>query len=196
MKQLRGRPRAFDEEEAVRLAMHYFWEHGYDNASLDKLLPTMGIKKSSFYHTFKSKEELFSRTLDLYREEVLTQMQQLKMELGPKQALLKVLHLTIEELKSTGEVKGCLVVNSGQECYKKYPDLSQQVAVEYRYFSALFTQFIDEGKANGEIHASLASNILASRFLNAMNGLLVTIQAGVDEEMITDIVQSIAEIID
>ena len=35
-----GRPRAFDEKEALT-TIHYFWEHGYDNISL---LTTNGTK--------------------------------------------------------------------------------------------------------------------------------------------------------
>lgn len=31
--QTRGRPKTFDETEALTAAMHYFWEHGYDNTS-------------------------------------------------------------------------------------------------------------------------------------------------------------------
>ena len=61
-----GRPKAFDEKEALTTTMHYFWEHGYDNTSLDNLLLAMGIKMSSFYETFKSKEVVFSRCLALY----------------------------------------------------------------------------------------------------------------------------------
>ena len=81
MLKTRGRPKAFNEDEALQLAMNYFWEHGYDNTSLDNLLTAMGIKKSSFYHTFKSKEELFSRCLELYHRDIANQLITLKIKL-------------------------------------------------------------------------------------------------------------------
>ena len=196
MKQSRGRPKAFDENEALALAMNYFWEHGYGGASLDNLLLTMGIKKSSFYHTFKSKEELFSRSLDLYRKEMLLQLQVFKKDIGAKQTLLKLAYLTIDELRNTGKVRGCLVVNSGQECYNKCHDLSKQISAEYNYFFKLFISFIDEAKSLGDIQSKLKSKKIAGRYLNALNGLLVTIQAGADSEIIEDIVSSLEEILD
>jgi TetR/AcrR family transcriptional repressor of nem operon len=195
MKQTRGRPKAFDEDEALSLAMNYFWEHGYDNTSLEHLLPAMGIKKSSFYHTFKSKEELFSRVLDLYRKEMLTQLTALKNDIGAKKALLMLATLTIDELKTTGKVRGCLMVNSGQECYQKYDDLSKQIVREHTYFYGLFTDFVEEAKSKGDIKSTLDSKKIAGRYLNAINGLVATIQSGADEEMITDIVESLADIL-
>lgn len=196
MKQSRGRPKAFDEQEALERAMNYFWKHGYDNTSLDKLLPEMGIKKSSFYHTFKSKENLFSRALHLYREETLSQLEGLKQQLGAKETLLTLTTFTIDELKSTGSIKGCLLVNSGQECYNKYPDLSKQIATEYNYFLKLFESFIAEAQNKKQIKNKLDARLLAGRYLNVLNGLLVTIQAGVHEETIEDLVISLKEMLE
>ena len=195
MKQTRGRPKAFDEDEALALAMNYFWEHGYDNTSLDNLLPVMGIKKSSFYHTFKSKEELFSRALNLYRKTILEQLEGLKSQVGAKNALIMLSTFTIDELKNTGKVKGCLMVNSGQECYNKYPELSRQVAQEFLYFLGVFTSFVQEAQELGDIKKDIDAKILAGRYLNALNGLLVTIQAGAPPELIDDVAENMKEIL-
>jgi len=37
---------------------------------------------------------------------------------------------TIKELEETGNVKGCLLINSGKECYNRYTDLSHQIKIE------------------------------------------------------------------
>jgi TetR/AcrR family transcriptional repressor of nem operon len=139
MKQTRGRPKAFDENEVLLLAMNYFWEHGYSNASLDNLLIAMGIKKSSFYHTFRSKEELFSRTLELYRKETSKQLRQLKERIGPKETMIILTTITITELRERGNVKGCLLINSARECYNKYQNLSHQIKIEFNLIHELFT---------------------------------------------------------
>ncbi len=196
MKQTRGRPKAFDEDETLALAMNYFWEHGYDNASLDKLLPAMGIKKSSFYHTFKSKEELFSKSLHLYREQTQQEFITLRDEVGAKNALIMIVQLTMQELQDTGKVKGCLLVSSGQECYNKYPALSQQVSEEFLYFLTLFSETIKIAQDKGEITNPLDSKRLAGRYLSALNGLLVTIQAGAPQEVLDDLVESLKEILE
>jgi TetR/AcrR family transcriptional repressor of nem operon len=192
----RGRPKAFDETEALTAAMHYFWEHGYDNTSLDNLLVAMGIKKSSFYATFKSKEEVFSRSIDLYRAQSLDFLETLKKEVGPKQTLLTLTQHTIHELEEFGKVKGCLLINSGQECYNKYPQLSQQVTKEFNTFNQRFKELVTEAQTLGEIKNTKKASVIAGRYMNTLNGLVVTIQAGATQELIDDLVESLKEILE
>jgi len=192
----RGRPKAFDETEALTAAMHYFWEHGYDNTSVDNLLLAMGIKKSSFYATFKSKEEVFSRCLALYREDMYKQLKALKDKVGPKQAMLMLTDMTIKELKDTGNVKGCLLINSGKECFNRYMDLSHQIKLEFNFVQDLFVEFVQEAKDLGEIHSNKEAHIISGRYMNSLNGLVVTIQVGATQELIDDLVESLKEILE
>ena len=62
-----GRPRGFDRDAALDSAMHLFWEHGYEGASLLALRQAMGdISSASFYAAFGSKEALYRETLTRY----------------------------------------------------------------------------------------------------------------------------------
>lgn len=62
-----GRPRGFDRDAALDSAMHLFWEHGYEGASLSVLREAMGdISSASFYAAFGSKEALYRETLARY----------------------------------------------------------------------------------------------------------------------------------
>ena len=196
MKQSRGRPKAFDEDEALKLAMNYFWEHGYDNTSLDNLLPAMGIKKSSFYHTYKSKEALFSRCLALYRKESHNNLIALKEQVGPKETLIMLTSMTIKELKETGNVKGCLLINSGKECYNRYADLSHQIKIEFNSMQDLFATFVKEAQAIGEITSKKDAYVISGRYMNTLNGLVVTVQAGATQVLIDDIVENLKEILE
>ena len=191
-----GRPKTFNKDEILKIAMHYFWEHGYTGSTLDDLLLAMGIKKSSFYRTFTSKEELFSASLALYREEMLHQLLSLKEELGAKKTMLMLTTTTIDELRKTGKVKGCLLVNSGQECYNKYGDLSNQITLEFNFLQDLFVDFIKEAQESGEILTKKEAKIIAGRYMNALNGLIVSIQAGASMELIDDVVNSLKEMLE
>nr|WP_233493824.1 TetR/AcrR family transcriptional regulator [Desertihabitans brevis] len=62
----RGRPRAFDADEALEQALVVFWEHGYEGASLALLTEAMGISRKSMYAAFGNKEELFLKVLQRY----------------------------------------------------------------------------------------------------------------------------------
>ena len=194
--QTKGRPKSFDEKEVLTIAMHYFWKNGYENTSLDNLLKTMNIKKSSFYSTFKSKEEIFSRCLALYKEQNIQFLSELKEKIGAKQAMLTLLEMTIKELNETGEVRGCLLVNSGKECYKRHDDLSHQINLEFNSIQTLFAQFAQEAKDKGEITSTKSAQVISGRYMNGLNGLIVTIQAGASQALIDDIVLSLKEILE
>lgn len=196
MSATQGRPKSFDENEALALAMHYFWEHGYENTSLDNLLPVMGIKKSSFYHTFKSKEELFSRTLELYGEIILEHFEALRLKVGPKAAILSLSDTLLQELKESGKIKGCLLMNSSKECYNRYSALSQQIKAEFAFFLEIHEKFIKEAQEQGEISKQKDAKKLAGRYLSTFNGLIITIQAGASQELIDDITLSLRELLE
>ena len=103
--------------------------------------------------------------------------------------------LTIKELRDTGNVKGCLLINSGQECYNKYKNLSHQIKMEFNFMQEIFATFTQEAQALGEIKSTKEPTIIAGRYMNSLNGLIVTIQAGASDTLIDDIVESLKEIL-
>ena len=62
----RGRPRAFDRDEALDRAVETFWAHGYSATSLDDLTGSMGINRPSLYGSFGNKHDLFLQSIDRY----------------------------------------------------------------------------------------------------------------------------------
>ena len=63
-----GRPRTFDEDEALLAAMHTFWTKGYDGTSMKDLTSAMGISGPSLYSAFGDKRELYLKTIDRYAD--------------------------------------------------------------------------------------------------------------------------------
>jgi len=65
---LRGRPRSFDPDAAVDVAMRLFHARGYDAVSVAEIGEALGIKPPSFYSAFGSKAGLFERVVERYGE--------------------------------------------------------------------------------------------------------------------------------
>ena len=61
-----GRPREFDEEQALEKAMLLFWKKGYRNTSLTNLTDAMGMNRPSMYSVFGDKSSLFQAALQRY----------------------------------------------------------------------------------------------------------------------------------
>ena len=63
-----GRPREFDTERALDIALDLFWEKGYEGTYLSDLTEAIGVNRPSLYAAFGNKEELFRKVLDRYME--------------------------------------------------------------------------------------------------------------------------------
>src|SRR6204780_594518 len=64
----RGRPRSFDEAEALEKATQVYWSKGYDGVTIDDLVAGMGVGRPSLYAIFGDKRTLFLRVLKDYAE--------------------------------------------------------------------------------------------------------------------------------
>src|SRR5262245_43034519 len=62
----RGRPRNFDEAEALDTALRLFWKHGYEGTSMAMLTEAIGVNVASLYSAFGNKEELFVQCVERY----------------------------------------------------------------------------------------------------------------------------------
>lgn len=62
----RGRPRAFNREQALHRALEVFWRQGYEPASVAELCKAMEINPPSLYATFGNKASLFLEALRHY----------------------------------------------------------------------------------------------------------------------------------
>ncbi|MGW6918594.1 TetR/AcrR family transcriptional regulator [Kitasatospora sp. NPDC054939] len=58
-----GRPRAFDEGEAVQAAARLFAARGYEGTSVDDLVTGIGVHRGSLYKVFGSKRGLYLAAL-------------------------------------------------------------------------------------------------------------------------------------
>ena len=58
-----GRPRAFDEDEAVQAAARLFATRGYEGTSVDDLVTGLGVHRGSLYKAFGSKRGLYLTAL-------------------------------------------------------------------------------------------------------------------------------------
>lgn len=126
-----GRPKQFDVTEVVRSARTLFWRKGYAETSLDDLVEATGLNRSSLYHQFGSKQELFDAALRSYLEEVVPAW------LGPLQiepVLPDALHVTLSRLRDSIATEqtlpsssGSLMLNTAQASIAQEPAIKELV---------------------------------------------------------------------
>jgi len=66
-RRTRTQPRQIDtRDRIIEAGRHLFWERGYSATGLADILDRAGARSGSFYHFFRSKEDLLHAVLDLY----------------------------------------------------------------------------------------------------------------------------------
>lgn len=106
----RGRPRAFDIDSALKIAMKIFWEKGYAQTTMTDICQAIGIKPTSFYHAFGSKEELFLKTLNYYNEIYWNSISDNFMsESDIREAVKKLFRSAVQVYMRPGLPKGCFI---------------------------------------------------------------------------------------
>jgi TetR/AcrR family transcriptional regulator, copper-responsive repressor len=189
----RGRPRTFDEEQALDAALGVFWRSGYQGASLAELTHAMGISKPSLYAAFGNKEQLYLAALERYRELQLTRhAEALAAEPDLKKAIRAFLRSVATMLTAPELPGGCMVVNSATAC--DIPALPQGVV-------AAISKTVDQssfGLLSERLQAELQHRNLPERtpvkqiadyFTAIMCGMAVMAKVGVTEKRLFDTIE-------
>jgi TetR/AcrR family transcriptional repressor for divergent bdcA len=110
----RGRPRAFDRDEALAKAQALFHAKGYDALSIADLTQALGINPPSFYAAFGSKLELYDEVLRRYEK---TEGLDVDTAMAPGTPLpLGVARLFryAADAYASGDARGCMVIEGAR----------------------------------------------------------------------------------
>ncbi|GIG71291.1 TetR/AcrR family transcriptional regulator [Phytomonospora endophytica] len=108
----RGRPRAFDRDEALRRATELFWERGYETASIADLTAAMGIRPPSLYAAFGDKRALFDEVVAGYKATASPVMEEALAAPTAREALDRLLHALADDYTDPSHPPGCLVISA------------------------------------------------------------------------------------
>ena len=108
-----GRPRGFDAEAALRIAIDVLWQQGYEATSLEALSHAMGLSRSSFYACFGSKHALLMAAVQRYADDrYATLTERVAASADPREAVRAMLAVIADV---DGGTRGCLFVNAVSE---------------------------------------------------------------------------------
>lgn len=178
----RGRPRAFDRNEALVRAADTFWQLGYEGASIADLTLAMGITPQSLYAAFTSKAALYAEALAWYGDhEGGATTRALTEESHAVVALARVLREAARDFTRTDHPRGCMISTAVLACAVENEEVARQVS---GLRNATLTQLrsrIEQGVRDGQIRPETDAAALA-RFVGAtIQGMSVQARDGASE---------------
>ncbi len=173
---VRGRPREFDVEQALAIALRLFWTRGYEGTSLSDLTEAMGITRPSLYAAFGNKEALFRQALDLYEREKLAYISQALSRPTARAVVKWLLEGTLAtisgECEPHGDVWVITLTACGPEAGCVREEVRRRVRVVQQTLVARMQDAIDEGDFDRPVEA----NAITIYLISLLQGL--ALQAG------------------
>jgi AcrR family transcriptional regulator len=167
----RGRPRAFDRDAALDVAVREFWSRGYEATSVADLAHAMGIAMPSLYAAFGDKKALFREAVARYQatygRSVFT---------GPatgtaRDAVESMLRSAARDYTDPSHPAGCLVITAATNCTAAAGDIQEELRAIRNANIDTLGGLIDRDIAAGQLPRSTDSSTLARFYGTVIQGM-------------------------
>lgn len=184
-----GRPIEFNPDTALESAMQLFWTEGYEISSLQRLLGTMGISKSSFYQTFESKRSLFQQCLLRYRRVLAETLSERQEREGEGRQFITTLFLDLAaDTSSVDSKRGCFLMNTASEFGQSDAEISELVRGSLDDLAGIFERAIIQAQKDGDVCKEKDAKYLALYLISSISGIKNMLKAGADQKSVEQIV--------
>lgn len=184
-----GRPRAFDVDKALDLALQVFWRKGYEGASMADLTETMGITKPSLYAAFGNKEELFRKALDRYVNGPGGYVQAALEKPTARAVVEHLLYDSADAVTDPNHPPGCLAVQGALSCGDAAESIKQELMSRRAKGEQDLRQRFERAIAEGDLPPGSDAADLAAYVSAILQGMAVQAAGGTTREQLRKIAE-------
>lgn len=173
MKQNPGRPRQFEPQEFLSIALNCFWQNGYRATSLSDLKNASGLASASIYKLYPDKRAIFLAALQQYMDAGLMRVSRRVNELTPEVALRETLEFGA--LLSTGPdgEKGCFSIAAANEMLPGDPEVKNKIEYMFRGIVARLVSILQKGQEQKVFRNDQDAEVMAESIFMMLEGMRV-----------------------
>lgn len=158
----RGRPRQFDEDEALTGAMLLFWEKGLSATSLDDLAIAMNMNRPSIYNAFGNKDAIYRKSLARFCDQLDKGIQEtLDASTLVDVGLNAFFEQAIEVYCGSNPQMGCLMICTAPSEAVSNPEVGKDLKDLISRLDIGLSQRLARAQRNGEISVDLQPKLTA-----------------------------------
>jgi AcrR family transcriptional regulator len=191
IKRQRGRPTAFDPDEALEKALQVFWTRGYEGASMAELTAAMGINKPSLYAAFGNKEELFRKALDKYLSCRVAYLNEAMQQPTARQSVEMFLTKSVEFLTDKKTPSGCMVVQGALSCGQNAEHIQRELIDNRNGYEKAIRQRLERAQKESELPADLNAAEFAKYLATIHQGMSVQSTSGATKKELLAVVSQV-----
>lgn len=160
---------------------------GFTATTVDQICEAAKLTKGSFFHYFKSKEDLGRVVLDRFVSTMFQATRQgpfLK-ERDPLKRVYGYIDFVIQMAKDPRTPRSCLLGTFAQELSDTHPRMRSRCADHFCLWADAFKKDLDKAKAKYRPKAAIDTRGLAEHFIAILEGSLILARAKHDQGMVT-----------
>jgi TetR/AcrR family transcriptional repressor of nem operon len=187
-----ARPKTFDPDAKLDLAMDEFWRKGYDGLQVHDLCRAMGLNPGSLYGTFGDKRTLFLAAFDRYASTVSKEaIDRVASAPSGLDGLRAYFSHIIESILDGRRSWGCLVTNVAVELASHDPEIAAKVQAHFQRLEEAFATALLRSFNSGQISQAAVGS--APFLLCVVQGLNVVAKTKPSRERLECIVKAAME---
>jgi AcrR family transcriptional regulator len=164
----RGRPRGFDRDAALEIALREFWARGYEATSVADLAKAMGIAMPSLYAAFGDKKTLFREAVARYQDTYGSSVFAEPAAGTPAAAVIgSMLRSAAADYSDPSHPAGCLIITAATNCGPAAADVQDELRAIRNANVDVLAQLISADIGAGLLPAGTDPGALA-RFYGAV----------------------------
>jgi TetR/AcrR family transcriptional regulator, copper-responsive repressor len=171
-----GRPREFDRDEALHVAMKLFCKHGYEGVSIADLTAAMNISPPSLYAAFGGKEALFREALALYQRR--PDLPQFAAKGTIREQIKELLYDTVRAATDPDYPAGCIVSAGMLACRPEHEELANSIADIRSARCDMIAGHLQEAVASGELPPEADTKAIGRYIMALAQGIAIQAHDG------------------
>lgn len=192
----RGRPAAFDYDQALQQAMHAFWQYGYEGTSMSTLMEVMQMNKASIYAAYGSKEALFNKVVERYVQGPANFMAAALQQPTALEVVSSLLGQAAVMLTAGPHPAGCLVTQGALACSTEATEVRAMLSGYRQRFEAQLKQRFERAQAEGDLLHWVDAASLAKLVMTLHQGMTVQAVSGVSQAPLRNMVETALKLIE
>jgi len=177
----RGRPRAYDPEQALERAMHTFWKRGYCGTTLDDLSAAMHMNRPSLYAGFGDKHQLYLKAMQRFQAQARERFAE---ALAPRaddasfaDVIARYFYAAID-LYTAHDTTGCAVIATATAQALTEPDIGQLLDSVLDEMDSQLYQCLQTAVDNGVLPDETDIEALTFLLASSAHGIGIRARAG------------------
>ncbi|KAF0177264.1 MAG: TetR/AcrR family transcriptional regulator [Hyphomonadaceae bacterium] len=174
----RGRPRAYDPDDALRRARDVFWVKGYAATSLDDLAAATGMNRPSLYAAFGDKQGIYLAALRAQAEDLAAAIALATSQGGPPAIMVRLIFDRSIDAYLSGGGRGCFLVGTALTEAGANEEVRMIVREAFQRCDDILERRFHAAVAAGEMAADAHPRALAQLVSATMHELSMLARAG------------------